>query len=198
VKKVLKMAYNWKFYVENEDLDGAYDRYCSTTNRWKSYWFDVCNQIFQQSKEWAKKYIIDPVKQSIEIRVAQKRERKNYDIQIKPDFKNESNQKCYLFRFFNAEGERICSKIGTTTRDVMKRMREELSSPTYTRMGAVRAVVDRVYDCGNIPAEGLESYFRAEYIKQFPNSFKKNDRFINEDFDLAQADEIAKNYLGLA
>jgi hypothetical protein len=80
----------------------------------------------------------------------------------------------------------------------MKRMREELSSPTYTRMGAVRAVVDRVYDCGNIPAEGLESYFRAEYIKQFPNSFKKNDRFINEDFDLAQADEIAKNYLGLA
>jgi hypothetical protein len=62
-------------------------------------------------------------------------------------------------------------------------------------MGCVRAIVHRVYDCGELPAEGLESYFRAKYIKKYPNSFKKNDRFINEFFDLMQADKIAEKYL---
>ena len=90
----------------------------------------------------------------------------------------------------------MCSKIGTTTREVRKRLVEELKNKTYKEMGCVRAVINRVYDCGELPAEGLESYFRAMYIKQFPNSFKKNDRFMNTFFDLKKADEIALAYLG--
>jgi hypothetical protein len=61
-------------------------------------------------------------------------------------------------------------------------------------MGAVRCVIHRIYDCGNIPAEGLESYFRAKYIRKYPESFKKNDRFINEKFDLKEADCIFSEY----
>ena len=74
-------------------------------------------------------------------------------------------------------------------------LKEELKSATYTKMGCVRAVVNRVYDCGSLPAEGLESYFRAAYIKKYPESFKKNDRFISTFFDLAEADKIAATYL---
>ena len=88
----------------------------------------------------------------------------------------------------------VCSKIGTTTRTVLQRLKEELKSKTYTSIGCVRAVVNRVYDCGDVPAEGLESYFRAMYIRKYPQSFKKNDRFMKEWFDLKEADEIVLNY----
>ena len=73
-------------------------------------------------------------------------------------------------------------------------MKEELRSNTYKKIGCVKAVVDRVYDCGDIPAEGLESYFRAMYIRKYPESFKKIDRFMNEWFDLKEADEIVLKY----
>ena len=91
--------------------------------------------------------------------------------------------------------DNTAAKIGTTTRAVLKRLKEELQSKTYKEMGCVRAVINRVYDCGNLPAEGLESYFRATYIKRYPDSFKKNDRFISTFFDLTEADKIAEKYL---
>ena len=111
------------------------------------------------------------------------------------DLLDNATQKCYLFTFFNDNDEMVCSKVGTTIRSVKQRLKEELKSKTYTQMGCVRAVVNRVYDCGDLPAEGLESYFRANYIKQFPDSFKKNDRFIDTFFDLKEADKIAEKYL---
>ena len=89
----------------------------------------------------------------------------------------------------------VCSKVGTTIRKVSERIREELTSKTYAGMGAVHCVINRVYECGDLPAEGVESMFRAKYIKMYPNSFHKNDRFINEHFDLKQADNFFKEYI---
>ena len=110
------------------------------------------------------------------------------------DLLDNAKEKCYLFTFFDADGNMVCSKVGTTTRKVLQRLKEELNSDTYKKIGCTRAVVNRVYDCGNIPAEGLESYFRAMYIRRYPQSFKKNDRFMNEWFDLKEADEIVLKY----
>ena len=107
-------------------------------------------------------------------------------------------QKCYLIEFFDKEDNSLCSKVGTTKRTVQQRLREELRSDTYKKMGAIRCVVHRVYDCGEIPAEGLESEFRAKYIRKYPHSFYKNDRFIKQTFDLAEADKICKGYLCVA
>lgn len=56
--------------------------------------------------------------------------------------------------------------------------------------GVTRIICDKVYDCGEVPPECFESYFRAKYIKQYPNTFVKNDRFMGVTFDLQQADEI--------
>lgn len=102
---------------------------------------------------------------------------------------------CYLFEFYTKEKVFICSKVGTTTRTVRERLKEELGHDTYKKMGAEFAVVHRVYKCGEIPAEGLESRIRAEYIKKYPKAFKKNDRFIGEYFDFKLCDAIAKEYL---
>lgn len=162
----------------------------------KSKWYDVCKQIAEVTPEVKTSYIFDDDGFTIVERVSLPRVKRSYQIEVAADnLLDDAKEKCYLFRFFNAEGERLCSKVGTTKRTVIARLKEELSSSTYQKMGATSAIIDRVYGCGDTPAEGLESYFRAEYIKLFPNSFKKNDRFINEDFDLDKADMIANEYL---
>ena len=97
-----------------------------------------------------------------------------------------AEQKCYLFRFFDTDGKLVCSKVGTTTKPILLRIKSELRE--YEKLDVVTCVIDRIYDCGQIPAEGMESYFRAEYIRRHPTAFRKNDRFFSVAFDLEEAD----------
>lgn len=110
-----------------------------------------------------------------------------YDIDI------DNKELCYLFEFYDSNNNLVCSKVGTTTRTVRTRLREELKA--YSKMGVTSAKVNRIYDCGEYPAEGLESLIRSKYIKLYPKAFKKNDRFFDKYFDLAECDEMVKNYL---
>ena len=187
------------WYVANNDFEGAVERWINTNATWKQRWFETCETIFNNCKEWAKAYILNPIDGSIKkiCKILTKRKTKYSEvIQIAEgvDLLDDAKQKCYLFTFFDADGNMVCSKVGTTTRKVLQRLKEELNSDTYKKIGCARAVVNRVYDCGDIPAEGLESYFRAMYIRRYPQSFKKNDRFMNEWFDLKEADEIVLKY----
>lgn len=103
-------------------------------------------------------------------------------------------QQVYLIRLLDADNALIWSKVGTTTRETCKRMKEHLRY--YKKNGVCRLEVVRLWDCGAMDAEGLESEFRAHYIRKYPGTFRKNDRFINVEFDLAEADKIVENYLG--
>ena len=194
--------HNMEWYIANNDFEGAKERFDTTSPTWKKRWFEVCYKIFNSCKELAKKYVLNPLDYSIHKigEVVAKRRTKYADkIMLSddcPSLLDEATQKCYLFTFYNENNELVCSKVGTTIRGVRQRLTEELRSDTYKKMGCVRAVVHRVYDCGRIPAEGLESFFRAEYIRKYPDSFKKNDRFIGTHFDFAEADRIASAYLG--
>lgn len=128
-----------------------------------------------------------------------RKSRRNYSKAIQTnnvDLLDNAKEKCYLFRFYDANNNLVCSKVGTTTRKITQRLKEELRSKTYSN--CVYAVIDRVYDCGEMPAEGLESLIRAEYIRKYPNLFKKNDRFIKTLFDLEEIDKIVQNYLQIA
>lgn len=108
--------------------------------------------------------------------------------------KGEKVQQLYLIRLLDKDGDLIYSKVGTTTRSTQSRMKEHLR---YYYDNGVRSLqVTRLWDCGDMEADGLESQFRAHYIKAYPGTFKKNDRFINVEFDLEEADRIAASYLG--
>lgn len=108
--------------------------------------------------------------------------------------KGEKVQQLYLIRLLDKDGDLIYSKVGTTTRSTQSRMKEHLR---YYYDSGVRSIeVTRLWNCGDMDAEGLESQFRAHYIKAYPGTFKKNDRFINVEFDLEEADRIAASYLG--
>ena len=196
------MAYSCSYYLKRNDFEGAVERFESTTRQWKAHWFEVCETIYKRCKEWAEKYVLDPIKLTItkiNSVIANFFPRIKCDISVATDCVIDCNikgvQKCYLIEFFDINRNSICSKVGTTTRTVQQRVSEELRSKTYKRMGAVSCVIHRVYDCKDFPAEGLESYFRAKYIHKHPGSFCKNDRFIAEKFDLKEADEIYNEYL---
>lgn len=203
-KELKAMANKSKeWYVEHNDFEGAFDRWETTSPRWKKSWYEVCEKIFNASRRWAENYVLNPINQTIhrikDIRNAFAPKVRTNGIAISNDCPNWNNekgiQKCYLIEFFNRNKESICSKVGTTIRSVQQRIKEELDSDTYQKMGATSCVIHRVYDCGEIPAEGLESRFRAEYIRKYPKSFSKNDRFINTQFDLVEADRICAEYL---
>ena len=105
----------------------------------------------------------------------------------------EGSQLVYLVRLLDMDGELVWSKVGTTTRTIKKRMAEHLRY--YRKYGVTDIEVTRVWNCGNLPAEGLESEFRAKYMKKYPGTFRKNDRFAGVEFDLIEADKIADEYL---
>lgn len=189
-------------YVENNDFEGAVERLNSTSPRWKKDWFAVCEIIYENCAEWAKFYVLIPLEKTVRkllnVKDAMPKVRKtnvDFNVDCSTTGLEERAQKCYLIEFFNENDESVASKVGTTVRKVITRIREELNSDTYKNMGAVRCIIHRVYDCGTIPAEGLESFFRAMYIRKYPDSFCKNDRFIRQTFDLAEADRIAQQYL---
>lgn len=187
--------------IKDQDFESAIFRFENSPK--KKYWWDCLEQIYEVCEKFAKTYILDKATMTIE-KIAEKvrKARKSkYDSVIESNGFNITEngaETCYLFRFFNTAGELVCSKVGTTKRNVRQRLIEELNSDTYKNMGAVTAVVDRVYHCGEMPAEGLESLIRATYIKVFPGAFKKNDRFMGQLFDLDYCDNLVKKYLELA
>lgn len=99
-------------------------------------------------------------------------------------------QQCYLIEMYDRDDNFMYSKVGTTTRTTGKRMIEHLDYYQKENIGKIRVL--RVYDCGNIDAEGYESLIRALYILNHPGTFKKNDRFINIHFDVNDVDRIVK------
>lgn len=107
-----------------------------------------------------------------------------------PQYEKGTNQ-VYLIRIYGENNTFLWSKVGTTTRETVKRMKDHIRN--YDN--AVKIYVDRVWDCGDIDPEGLESEFRAYFIRKHKGSFIKNDRFANVLFDLNEADQIAANYL---
>ena len=100
----------------------------------------------------------------------------------------------YFFKFYG-EVALFFDKVGTSKVDVVARLRDEIGE--YSKKFDIRRVeIHRIMSCGNRPAEGAESALRAELIKQYPEAFRKNDRFFGVDISPAVFDEIVSQYFG--
>ena len=189
--------------IADNDFMSAMENLEHATSRWVKYWFECCLTIMENDPRWRAQFEPDheycefhPI--TINRPAPTMRQIYYYngkEILTNGEFSllDEAEQKCYLFRFFDSEGNLICSKVGTTTKPILIRIKRELND--YAKLDAVTFVIDRVYDCGHVPAEGVESYFRAEYIRRHPEAFRKNDRFFSVAFDLEDADRICRAYL---
>ena len=99
----------------------------------------------------------------------------------------------YFFKFYD-ENNLIFNKIGTSKKDVVGRLRDEIAE--YSKKFDIRRVeIHRIVSCGDKPAEGAESALRAKLIDKYPEAFRKNDRFFNVDISPLIFDEIIKNYI---
>lgn len=104
----------------------------------------------------------------------------------------DNTEQFYCIRLLKDE-DLIYSKVGTTTRKTSKRMREHLRY--YKKDGINHLIVDRLVDCKELPAEGLESMVRSYYIKKWGKKFRKNDRFVGVEFDYSEVDNLIQKYL---
>lgn len=104
-------------------------------------------------------------------------------------------QLVYLFKFYDAENELICSKVGTTTRLPEQRLKEEIKYYRKREIPVDHADICSVIDCGDIPAEGAESVTRAAFIRNHRETFKKNDRFFGLDIPTRTFNKIVNEYL---
>lgn len=101
-------------------------------------------------------------------------------------------QAVYFFKFYSEE-VLLFNKVGTSAKDVVSRLRDEIGE--YSKKFSIRRVeIHRIRSCGMYPAEGAESALRAELIRQYPTAFRKNDRFFGVDIDPCVFDEIVDRF----
>lgn len=101
-------------------------------------------------------------------------------------------QAVYFFKFYSEE-ILLFNKVGTSAKDVVARLRDEIGE--YSKKFSIRRVeIHRIRSCGMYPAEGAESALRAELIRQYPEAFRKNDRFFGVDIDPCVFDEIVDRF----
>lgn len=108
------------------------------------------------------------------------------------NIKNE--QAVYFFKFYNGELLEF-NKIGTSGKDVVGRLRDEIGDYSK-KFDITRVEIHRIRSCKGYPAEGAESALRAELIKQYPKAFRKNDRFFNVDIEPSVFDAICDEFFG--
>ena len=185
--------------LRDNDFVEALSRLENTSIQWVAHWWECCCTIFERNPYLANQYRKDRI--NFTFRPIENRGKlipiyyyngKEIYTNGVVDLLDSVANKCYLFRFFDADDNLVYSKVGTSTRKVIDRIKQELRS--YEKKGVVSCVVDRVYDCGDKPPEGMESYFRAMYIRDCPQDFVKNDRFFRTAFDLEQADNFYAIY----
>ena len=201
------MAYNQKNCakcIADNDFLSALENLEHTTKRWAGYWFNCCLTIMENDPRWKSQFEPDyehgeffPI--TAHGKTAQVNFHSIWYYNGKEILTNgrinlldEADQKCYLFRFFDGEGNLVCSKVGTTTKPILIRIKSELRE--YEKLNVVTCVIDRIYDCGHLPAEGMESDFRSKYIRKYPEAFRKNDRFFGVDIAPEVFDEIVNSF----
>lgn len=135
-------------------------------------------------------YIVDRFRRKAMVWVAPS---KCIDLDDIVPFEKGTNQ-VYIVYFYGEDGQIIYSKPGTTTRFIKDRIKEELTA--YRKSGVCSARLMRLWNCGEMPPEGLESILRAHCIKKYPGTFVKNDRFAGVCIDLDDADRLTRDYLG--
>lgn len=200
--------------IANNDLMTCYLNFQRTTARWKNHWWDGVETIFNSCANWAKKFILDPINRTLTkidekiIKPARRRyreiERNHFilatevpvisEVDLALDIKGE--EKGYLFWF---EAENVVNnhftKIGTSAKSTcFERLRDEVKYYNERGLGITKVIIKRIYNCGDTPAEGFESFCRAKFIKKYPGTYHKHDRFFGVEIPVEEYDKLWKMY----
>lgn len=122
------------------------------------------------------------------------RDGRSIPMEFMPNYgENLSNEQIvYFFKFYSTEGL-LFDKIGTTTKNAVSRLRDEIGE--YSKKFPIdRVEIHRIRSCNGIPAEGYESELRAKLIADHPTAYKRNDRFFGADIQAEIFDQICDQF----
>lgn len=199
-----KKSYN--DYVSAQDLEGIYERFMNAPANWKNHWWEGVVKIFKSCADFAKCFILDTVNRVLKplnyiaekVTVVKSKIASSAIPIIENDnFSNCSGEQVYFFKFYNEKGDILWTKIGTTAKSYLDRVKQEIYYYNKRGHGVTKVVIENVLNCGNIPAESYESFLRAILIKEFPNTWHKNDRFFNTDIPVERFNAICKQFAEL-
>ena len=200
----------------SQDFEEAKTRYeACTSNRWKGKWWEIICEIYQTSAEWAKKYTLDPVSKAVYAiadaikKIAHGERRKtiptgensirwgNTDIifcnntQTQDD---KTSNKAYFFKFYDSNNNILFNKIGTTIKACLARLKNEIRYYIDHGFDISLVKICAIWNCGTVPPEGFESHCRGVLIKQYPGTWKKNDRFFGIDIPTSVFVSLCNDY----
>lgn len=170
-----------KEYIENEDFEGAYERYQKANKRWLAHWFDVCYEIAKDITEVAKSFIFDPVNKAIK-KIGEFAQR----TKGRPN-KKDGTAYVYLIRMFDDNEKEVYTKVGETN-SITRRMKEFTKTIYSDRKTKKKTKIDRVevVDTWEFPSIKLATSFenKIQHILSQIYTLIPNDRFAPiEDMD---------------
>jgi len=171
--------------IKENDLETAYERYQETTTQWKSYWWETIETIYNNCKDWTKKYILDPVNKIL-IAIKEKTKAKLSILwqdrivwECQP-----TNEPCaYIVEHFDQNGNFLWLKVGKAI-DGVKTIKGHFYRDTYKKANLGQIVVKHLFVCPDEEeVEKMESTLR-KYYKSNKNGadFIRNDRFSAQRF----------------
>lgn len=137
------------------------------SGRWKSKWWDIVEEIWNSSTEWAKTYIFDPVRKFV---------RKISELCNKFCSRMAGNY-VYWIELINSKGELVFSKIGEAEK-LYTRWNQILAENYCKKNDIINYYYRGSWECGQVHRKGLESYLRAMCIKEYgAEHYVPTDRF---------------------
>lgn len=171
-------------YIVANDFEGAKQKFDASNSRWKKHWFDACFQIAERVKEWATKYIFDPVALTIEKITTRARK-------SAPKKPGESN--VYLIKMFDDLDEYAFLKVGKAN-DLRERL-STLSRQLYRRSNTQIARVE-ILKTWTLPSNHLAESFEQALHHYLSGLFTNipNDRYDPVELTPEQLGELDRRY----
>ena len=169
----------------NNLFEEAKERYETTSPRWKKSWWGVICDIWDAVAEWREKYDLDKIAKkvidkAIEVATQAKKTIARTGTQIIEKVStafDKGTKLCYLFKFYDSNGDLVFSKVGTTERTIRQRLSEEINYYRKHDIDIGFATIESVFDTGDIEPEGAQDYAKGYYTKKHKGHYMRNDRF---------------------
>lgn len=175
------MSKSAKQYIADNDFEGAKERFDNANIRWYKYWFEVCQTIAFNDKEWLTKYLFDTTEMTI------------VSVVKSTTTTDEKESFVYLVKLFDVNNDYVFLKGGKTMNP--KKRFKELSKYHYKRQDVHIGSVE-IIKMWKMPSEHLAESFEQllhSYFSKFLQHFR-NDRFIPTEITAEDFEELEKRY----
>lgn len=170
-----------KDYINTNDFEGCLKRFNNTTKNWKNHWFEALVVIYQSSKEWAKKYILDPIKKTVILVTRYFIELNSYIFWNEFEtYKNKGG--VYVVELYDENGEKKYTKVGKA-KNFLNRFNSYKRENKYSNWIKCVKVAQLYLNEDEDDSLTLENNLRKLFKKYDIEGYVKNDTFVNIEWN---------------